>query len=144
VPALRIGIALIVVGLAVFAVSPHTGGLLVAVIGGMISGIGGGIVQPNTMATVQRIAPDHARGGVTSAFLSASYLAMSLPVVVAGLGASAAGVDLGTISWWYLALLAVVATAAISASRPSTPRERPAGRQGDRREHFLGTRYAPR
>ncbi len=124
VPALLLGIGLIVVGLAVFATSPHTGGLAVAVVGGMIAGIGGGIVQPSTMATIQRIAPDHARGGVTSAFLSTSYLAMSVPVVVAGLGASAAGVDLGTIAWWYLALLAVLATAAIVASRPSTRHER--------------------
>lgn len=144
VPALRLGIALLVLGLTVFAVSPHAGGLLVAVLGGMIAGIGGGLVQPSTMATIQGIAPDHARGGVTSAFLSASYLAMSLPVVAAGLGASAAGVDLGTISWWYLATLTAVAVAALVASRSTARRERPAtDGHGARHEHFLGTRYVP-
>ena len=58
-------------------------------------------------------------------------------------GAGRAGVDLGTISWWYLALLAVVATAAIVASRAPGGRERGASTLGDRREHFLGTRYVP-
>ena len=78
---LRLGVALIPAGLAIFALSAHTGGLAVALVGGMIGGVGGGIVQPNTMATIQAIAPDHARGGVTSAYLSVSYLALSIPVV---------------------------------------------------------------
>jgi hypothetical protein len=59
----------------------------------LIGGVGGGIVQPNTMATIQAIAPDHARGGVTSAYLSVSYLALSIPVVIAGLAASGIGLD---------------------------------------------------
>ena len=82
----------------------------------MIGGVGGGIVQPNTMATIQAIAPDHARGGVTSAYLSVSYLAMSVPVVVAGLAASVIGLDLATVATGYLAATAVIATAAIAAS----------------------------
>ena len=68
---------------------------------------------------------------------------MSLPVVIAGLGASAAGVDLGTISWWYLGLLALVATAAIAASLPLGPRTHSTNPLGDRREHFLGTHHVP-
>src|SRR5438477_3103480 len=113
---LRLGIALIPAGLAVFALSPHTGGLAVALVGGMIGGVGGGIVQPNTMATIQAIAPDHARAGVTSAYLSVSYLAMSIPVVLAGLAASVVGLDLATVAGWYLAATTVIATAAIVAS----------------------------
>ncbi len=116
---LRVGIALIPAGLAVFALSPHIGGLAAALVGGMIGGVGGGIVQPNTMATIQAIAPDHARGGVTSAYLSVSYLAMSVPVVVAGLAASVLGVDLATVATGYLAATAVIATAAIAASLAS-------------------------
>jgi MFS family permease len=113
---LRVGIALIPAGLAVFALSPHIGGLAAALVGGMIGGVGGGIVQPNTMATIQAIAPDHARGGVTSAYLSVSYLAMSVPVVVAGLAASVIGLDLATVATAYLAATAVIATAAVAAS----------------------------
>jgi MFS family permease len=113
---LRLGIALIPAGLAVFALSPHIGGVVAALIGGMIGGVGGGIVQPNTMATIQAIAPDHARGGVTSAYLSVSYLAMSVPVVVAGLAASVIDLDLASVATWYLGATAVIATAAIAAS----------------------------
>jgi len=113
---LRVGIALIPIGLAVFALSAYVGGLVVAVMGGLIGGIGGGIVQPNAMATIQAIAPDHARGGVTSAFLSVSYLALSVPVAVAGLAARVIGLDLATVADWYFAASAFVATAAIAAS----------------------------
>ena len=98
---LRLGVALIPAGLAVFVLSAHTGGLAVAVIGGMIGGVGGGIVQPNTMATIQAIAPDHARGGVTSAYLSICCLAMSIPVVAAGLAASVTHLDLATVATWH-------------------------------------------
>ena len=113
---LRVGIALIPTGLAVFALSPHIGGLAAAIAGGVIGGVGGGIVQPNTMATIQAIAPDHARAGVTSAYLSVSYMALSVPVVVAGLVASVIGLDLATIAMAYLGATAIVATAAITAS----------------------------
>ena len=113
---LRVGIALIPIGLAVFALSPRVGGLAAALVGGMIGGVGGGIVQPNTMATIQAIAPDHARGGLTSAYLSVSYLAMSVPVVIAGLAASVIGLDLATIATAYLGATAIVAAAAIAAS----------------------------
>jgi MFS family permease len=122
---LRLGVALIPAGLAVFALSPHTGGLVAALVGGMIGGVGGGIVQPSTMATIQAIAPDHARGGVTSAYLSVSYLALSIPVVLAGLAASVIGLDLATVANWYLAATAVVATAGIAASLATAPRREP-------------------
>jgi len=123
---LRLGIALIPAGLAVFALSPHTGRLVAALVGGMIGGVGGGIVQPNTMATIQAIAPDHARAGVTSAYLSVSYLAMSIPVVLAGLAVSVVGLDLATVASWYLAATAVIATAAIVASLATAPQPAPA------------------
>ena len=119
---LRLGVALIPAGLAVFALSPHIGGLVVALVGGMVGGVGGGIVQPNTMATIQAIAPDHARGGVTSAYLSVSYLAMGIPVVTAGVAASMIGLDLVAVANWYLAATAAIATAAIAASLATTTR----------------------
>lgn len=119
VASLRTGMALIVVGLAGFAVSARVGGLAVAVVGGIVAGIGSGLVQPNTMATVQRIAPDHARGGVTSAYLAVGYLGLSVPVVAAGLAAAGLGVDLATIAGWYLAATAIVAVVAAVAQRPA-------------------------
>lgn len=122
---LRLGVALIPAGLAVFALSPAAGGIAVAVAGGVIGGIGSGIVQPNTMATIQSIAPDHARGGVTSAYLSVSYLALGVPVVLAGVAASAIGLDLATVAVGYLAAIAVIAGAAIVASLAAGPGREP-------------------
>jgi MFS family permease len=122
---LRFGVALIPIGLLIFALSAHTGGLVVALVGGMLGGIGGGVVQPNTMATVQAIAPDHARGGVTSAYLSMSYLALSIPVVVAGLAASVIRLDLATVATWYAAATAALAAAAIVASFAIASRPEP-------------------
>jgi MFS family permease len=121
----------------VFALSPAAGGLLVAVAGGVIGGIGAGIVQPNTMATIQSIAPDHARGGVTSAYLSACYLAMSVPVVAAGVAASVIGLDLATVATWYLAGMAVLAGAAIVASVATGRRPGPVN------ELYTIVEYAP-
>ena len=76
----------------------------------MITGLGAGVVQMNTMGTILQMAPAHARAGVTSAFLTVCYVALSLPVVVAGL--SAEGLGLGVVTGWYLAALAVLVGAA--------------------------------
>jgi MFS family permease len=123
---LRLGVALVPVGMAVFALSP-IGGLAVAIAGGVIGGIGSGIVQPNTMATIQSIAPDQARGGVTSAYLSICYLAMSVPVVLAGVAASAMGLDLATVAVGYVAVMAVIAGTAIASSLVAGPGREPVG-----------------
>jgi MFS family permease len=81
----------------------------------VIAGAGAGVVQMGAMAAVLHIAPADARAGVTSAFFSACYLAMSVPVVVAGLTADRFGLDV--VTWWYLAALAALVVAALLASQ---------------------------
>ncbi|QXC59223.1 MFS transporter [Aquihabitans sp. G128] len=120
--ALRLALGLVVVGMALMAGSTLVGSLAVAIVGAVVAGAGAGISQRHTMATVQRIAPVHARGGVTSAYLTGCYVAMSLPVVVAGVIADRIG--LGTVTAWYLAALALLVVAALVAeARRAGPAE---------------------
>ena len=100
-----------VVGLAVIAASTGPNSLALALVGAVITGLGAGVVQMNTMGTILQMAPAHARAGVTSAFLTACYVALSLPVVIAGL--SAEGLGLGVVTGWYLAALAALVSTAL-------------------------------
>lgn len=117
--ALRTALLTLAAGMALMAGSTLIDSLAVALFGAVVTGAGAGVVQLNTMATIMRIAPAHARGGVTSAFLSACYVAMSLPVVIVGLVADDLG--LGVVSAWYLvALVALVGSALFAARRAAT------------------------
>jgi MFS family permease len=113
--ALRGALAAMAVGVGAIVASTLTGGLPLALAGGVLAGIGTGLAQMHTMATIQRIAPVHARGGVTSAFLTICYLALSVPVVVAGLTADRVG--LGIVSGWYEAALVGLVGVALVVGR---------------------------
>jgi len=111
---LRAGLLTMLSGMAIIAGSARVESLAVALVGAVIAGAGAGVVQMNTMGTLLHIAPAHARGGVTSAFLTICYVAMSLPVLVAGF--SADGVGLGVVTGWYLVALALVVVTAVVVS----------------------------
>jgi MFS family permease len=113
--ALRISLGAVVVGMGVMAASTTVNFLAIALVGAVIAGAGAGISQMNAMATIQRIAPTHARGGVTSTYFTACYLAMSVPVIVAGELADRFG--LGVVTGWYFAALAVLAGTALVLGR---------------------------
>jgi MFS family permease len=102
-------------GLAIIAGSTVPNSLAVALAGAVLTGVGAGVVQMNTMGTVLQMVPAHARAGVTSAFLTACYVALSLPVVVAG--QSAEGLGLGVVTGWYLAALCALVAAALFMAR---------------------------
>jgi MFS family permease len=110
----RTALAVMVAGMALITASAGVGSLALALLGAVVAGAGAGVVQMGTMATMLRIAPVNARGGVMSAFFTVCYLAMSVPVVVAGLTADRFG--LAVVTWWYLGALAVLVAAAMVAS----------------------------
>lgn len=114
---LHLSLGAMVVGLGLIAGSTVTDSLALAVVGAVVAGVGAGVAQMNAMATVQRIAPVHARAGVTSAYLVMGYLAMSVPVIVAGEAADRFG--LGVVTAWFLVGLAVLAGTAAVLSRRS-------------------------
>jgi MFS family permease len=100
-----------VVGMAMIAASTSFGGLPIAVIGGTIAGVGMGIVQMNVMAVVQRLAKVHASASVMSTYVTLCYVALSLPVVLAGQAADTFGLATVTV-WYFVAVTLVVAVAA--------------------------------
>jgi MFS family permease len=122
VRSLRVALVVMVSGMAVIAASTLVDSLALALVGAVVAGGGAGVVQMSTMGTILRIAPAHARGGVTSAFLTVGYVGLSLPVIVAGLSADRFG--LGVVTGWYLlALVAVVAVAVGIAHHAAEPTE---------------------
>ena len=79
--ALQVSLVGVASAWALMAASTLVNSLAVAIVGGVVAGAGAGVAQMNAMATIQRIAPTHARGGVTSAYFTLCYVAMSVPVI---------------------------------------------------------------
>ncbi len=109
--ALRTSLAGVVIGMGVMAASTLVNSLAIAIVGGVIAGAGAGVAQMNAMATIQRIVPEHARGGVTSTYFTLCYFAMSVPVIIAGEVADRFG--LGTVTAGYFVALTVLVGAAL-------------------------------
>jgi MFS family permease len=109
--ALRISLIGLVIGMGVMAASTVVNSLSIAIVGAVITGAGAGVSQMNAMATIQRIVPTHARGGVTSTYFTLCYLALSVPVIIAGEAADRFG--LGVVTAWYFAGLALVVSFAL-------------------------------
>jgi MFS family permease len=113
--AMQLALAGLVTGMGLMAASTIIDSLPVAIVGGVIAGAGAGVSQMNALATIQRIAPEHARGGVTSAYFTICYVAMSLPVLAAGLAADRLG--LGVVTAWYFVGVVLLAGLAFGRVR---------------------------
>ena len=74
----------------------------------------------NAMATVQHIAPAHSRAAVTSAYFTACYLGLSVPVVVAGVAADEFGLGAVTFAF-FAALTALVGVVLLSTRHVANP-----------------------
>ena len=112
---LRVALTTAVVGMAVIAASGYVASLAVALVGAVLVGAGSGVAQMNALASIQHIAPLHARGGVISAYYTLCYVAMALPVIVAGEAAETLG--LGAVTVWYFVGLAVFVGSALVLTR---------------------------
>ena len=129
--AMRTALIGVVTGMALMAASTLVNSLPLAIAGAVVSGAGAGISQMNAMATIQRIAPIHARGGVTSAYFTICYLAMSVPVIIAGEAADRFGLGIVT-GWFLVGVITLVGAALVLAPRlVETPAE---DRVANRRE----------
>lgn len=106
----------VVAGMGMIAASSIVTSLAVAVVGGVVAGMGCGIAQMNAMATVQHIAPLHARSSVMSTNATLCYLAISLPVIIAGEAADHFGLAVVT-AWYFAAVVLVVAVALVLLGR---------------------------
>jgi MFS family permease len=112
---LRAALTAAAAGMGVIAASGFVGSLAVAIAGAVLVGVGTGVAQMNALASIQHLAPVHARSGVTSAYFTLCYLAMSVPLIVAGEAAETLG--LRAVTTWYFVGLAVFVASAVVLSR---------------------------
>jgi hypothetical protein len=76
----------------------------------------------NAMATVQQIAPVHERTSMMSAYVTLCYVALSVPVIVAGQAADRFGLTTVTVLY-FVAVTVVVAIALRLAGSTTTTRK---------------------
>lgn len=106
--ALMIGVLITLSGVHLQAV-----GLLF--LGTAVAGLGFGSIFSNILKIVLPLAESHERAGLFAAFLVESYLAFSIPAIIAGLAAPALG--LSTAAYFYGAVIIVLALISIAATR---------------------------
>jgi MFS family permease len=114
---LAAGVAVTLVGVGMHAVA-----LLLA--GTVVAGVGFGGTFAGTIRTVVPLAEPDQRAGLLAAFFVQSYLAFSLPAILAGLLAPMLGLPLTTYLYGGAAILLALASAAALRPRPARDRVR--------------------
>ena len=102
-----LGAGLLVVGALIVAVSVATSSATVFVIGTVVAGTGFGPAFLGAFRSVSQLAADHERAALISAIFVVSYLAFSVPAVIAGILIVVVG--LAPTALGYAALVATVA-----------------------------------
>lgn len=87
----RIGLALLVVGLVVLILAGGYGSLTLLLTATVIAGTGHGLAFLGAMTEINRVAPTERHAEVVSSFLVATYAGTGLPVIGAGILATALG-----------------------------------------------------
>ncbi len=112
-----IGIAGLLVGVAVTLIAVETHSGVWFFIGGAIAGVGFGGGFQGAIRSVAPLARPHERAGVLSSMYVISYLAMGVPAVIAGFLVADAGGLLPTIREYGIAVMALAAFAGIGLLR---------------------------
>ena len=113
---LRIGIAVLVVGIVAITVAIWVTSLPLLLIGGVLAGAGGGATFKGAVSTVIAIAPAQARGEVLAGYFLAAYLGLAAPVVGLGVATQYLSAPVA------LLIFAAVLLAALAAvARPLLP-----------------------
>lgn len=93
--AVAMGCIILIVGMAVLAAALHFSSLPALVAAALVSGFGQGISFSRGLAAVAEGTPAEARAAVNSAYFVVAYVAISIPVIGAGLAAQAWGLRTG-------------------------------------------------
>ena len=115
--AMRRGTALLVAGVGVTVVAVALGSAPVFFLGTAIAGAGFGGALSGAMRSVTGLAAPHERAGVVSVLFIASYLAMGVPAIVAGVVVAHTGDLIGTSRGLGLAAMALAALAFVAETR---------------------------
>ena len=115
------GCALLVVGVAAAVVAVHVASAALFFIGYVLAGLGFGPAFTGAFRTVVALAPPSGRAALVAAIFVVSYLAFSVPAVIAGIAIIHVGL-VSTATWYGAAVMAlcVVAVAAMGR-RPRVP-----------------------
>jgi MFS family permease len=116
----RLGTLLLFAGTGLFLIALASSSLTVFVIGALIAGSGFGPAFLGAFRTVSQLAAPHERAALISAIYVVSYLAFSIPALVAGLLITSDG--LRNTSLGYGAVVALVAAGALAYETRATLR----------------------
>src|ERR1700678_4699662 len=82
---LRLSVPVLLAGLALFTVGMWLPSLPVFVIGGIVTGAGGGLVFRGSLVAAAGTAPPESRAEVLAGFLLGAYIGLSAPVIALGI-----------------------------------------------------------
>ncbi|MGJ6122776.1 MFS transporter [Mycolicibacterium sp. Y3] len=124
--AVAAGSAVLVIGMVILAAALHFSSLTGILVAALVAGTGQGISFSRGLAAVVEQVPTERRAEVSSTYFVVAYVAISLPVVGAGLAAHAWGLrTAGEVFAVVVAVLAMVCLAAILVQeRRATPAAR--------------------
>jgi hypothetical protein len=117
-PVMLTGCVLLVLGLAATVVSVHTASATLFFLGCAVAGLGFGPAFTAAFRTVVALAPESGRAALVAAIFVVSYLAFSVPAVIAGVAITHVGL-VTTATWYGLALIALCLAALVAMSRPA-------------------------
>ncbi|MGD9986279.1 MFS transporter [Pseudonocardia sp.] len=117
---LTVAAVLVTVGTAIALVGVDVGLGLVGALGTVVAGVGFGAAALGTFGTYARIAAPHERGALFAVAYTISYLAFSIPAVVAGFAATSVGLQATAAG--YGVMVVVLGLAALAAQRHATRR----------------------
>lgn len=115
----RLGAAALTLGTALFVIAIEAGSLGLFVVSAVIAGTGFGSAFLGALRTVSQLAEPHKRAALLSAVFVVSYLAFSVPALVAGLLITHVG--LRETSLGYSGLVAVISLAALAVKTAARP-----------------------
>lgn len=118
----RGGLVALITGVAVVLVALHTSSLAIFLAGTAIAGLGFGPAFAGTFRAVSTQAPVDQRAALVSAILAVSYLAFSVPAILAGVAVNEYGLR-DAASVYALALIAVALVALALSHRLQDPQD---------------------
>lgn len=113
--AISVGCGVLIIGVALLAGALAAGSLVLLFIAAGVTGLGQGVSFRAVLTALNAAAPAHHRAEVASTFFIVAYIAISIPVVGAGLLAQTAGLRVAGIV--FSCAVAALAAVAVIASR---------------------------
>ena len=127
--AVALGCAILVAGMVILTAALHFSSLPGLIAASVVSGVGQGISFSRGLAAVAEGTPADCRASVGSAYFVVAYIAISIPVIGAGLAAQAWGLRTsGTIFAMAVGVLAAACLVAILRQEARTLHARPPSR----------------